>query len=286
MKRIHESMGEVITSIKNPIKGIPLGLPSVTKTTGGAKPGQLIVVAGRSSMGKTALAGDILLSQPGKVIFFSLEMSNIVLIQRLIANRSNVNFRSLVDNKLDKKEHERVREAMKWLNTKPFFIDDTPCLTPEQFWTKSEPHPDASMIIIDHLHLMRHEDGRLSEVKALDEICQSLRTYAKSKQVPIVLLAQLNRNAEERDNHKPLLSDLRGSGGIEQDSDIVLLLFRPSYYMQKDLGSYEVEDDGDAEIIIAKQRNGVTGSLKAVFVGEYMSYRDAPQQGSKADWSK
>jgi replicative DNA helicase len=284
MKQIQESMHEVIEAIKNPIPGIPLGLPSVTRVTGGAKPGQLIIVAGRSSMGKSALAGDILLSQPGKVLFFSLEMSSIVLIQRLIANRSNVNFRSLVDNKLNKKEHGRVKEAMKWLNTMPFFIDDTPCLTPNQFWEKSEKHLDASMIIIDHLHLMRHEDGRLSEVKALDEICQTLRTYAKTYQLPIVLLAQLNRNAEDRDNHKPLMADLRGSGGIEQDSDIVLLLYRPAYYMQKDLGEYEAEDDGDAEIIVAKQRNGVTGSLKAVFMGEFMSYRDAPQQDPMAGW--
>lgn len=283
MKLIKESMNEVIEAIKNPIPGLPLGLNCVTEVTGGAKPGQLIIVAGRSSMGKSALAGDIMLAQPGKVLFFSLEMSNVVYIQRLLANRSNVNFRKLVDNKLSRQEKDRVRDNMKWLNTMSYFIDDTPCLTPEQFWEKAEVHPDASMIIIDHLHLMRHMDGRLNDVKALDDICQSIRTYAKTKQIPIVLLAQLNRNAEERDSHRPILADLRGSGGIEQDSDIVLLLYRPAYYMQRDLAEYETEDDGDAEVIVAKQRNGVTGTLKAVFMGEFMSYRDSANETMR-DW--
>jgi len=280
---IKDSLNEVIETIKNPVQGVPTGLKSVTKATGGYKPGQLIIYAGRSSMGKTALAGDTILAQPGKTLIFSLEMSSVVLIERLIANKANVDFHHLVNDKLRDPERERVRKAIAWLKYQPYFIDDTPCLTPNQFWEKAENHPDASLIIVDHLHLMRHDDGRMNEVKALDDICQQLREYAKTKCVPIVLVAQLNRNAEDRDNHEPVLSDLRGSGGIEQDSDIVLLLYRPSYYQQREI-DYDNEDDGDATIILAKHRNGRTGKIKAVFIGPWMSFRDSPNE-SMSDWS-
>jgi replicative DNA helicase len=277
-------MDEVLEAIRNPVPGLPTGLNSVTEATGGFKPGQLIIVAGRSSMGKSAYMGDILLAQDpkDKILVFSLEMSNIVMIQRLIANKANVNFRTLTDNKCTDKEKVRVRAAVKWLNETNIHIDDTPCLTPDQFWDKCREHPDAKMILIDHLHLMRHDDGSLSDVKALDDICQQIREYAKIEEVPVVLLCQLNRNPEDRESHEPVLADLRGSGGIEQDSDIVLLLFRPSYYLQREI-DWSQQDDGDAVVIVAKQRNGITGKLKAVFMGEFMSYRDSPDE-TMADW--
>lgn len=278
MQRIAETMAEVVDAIQHPVSGLPTGLHSVTEATGGFKPGQLIIVAGRSSMGKSAYMGDIIMAQDprDKILVFSLEMSNIVLIQRLIANKANVNFRTLVDNKCTSTEKVRVRAAMKWLNESNIHIDDTPCLTPDQFWDRCE-HPDAKMILIDHLHLMRHDDGSLKDVKALDDICQQLREYAKVKKVPIVLLCQLNRNPEDRESHEPILADLRGSGGIEQDSDIVLLLFRPSYYLQREI-SWSQQDDGDAFVIVAKQRNGCTGKIKTVFMAEYMSFRDSPDE--------
>lgn len=279
MKPIKETMNEVIEAIKNPIKGLPSGLKSVDEATGGFKPGQLIVIAGRSSMGKTALMGDTILAQDpkDKVLIFSLEMSRVVLIQRLIANRANVNFRKLIDNKVNEKERIRVREAMGYLKNTNIFIDDMPCLTPGQFWEKSEEHPDAKMLIIDHLHLMRHENGNLSEPKALDDICQQIREYGKVNKVPTVLLCQLNRNTESRESHEPVLADLRGSGGIEQDSNLVLLLYRPSYYAQREI-SYNMEDDGDAKVIIAKHTNGITGEIKVIFMGQWMSFRDSPKE--------
>jgi replicative DNA helicase len=276
-------MDEVIDTIKNPVPGLPTGLSSVDKVTGGYKPGQLIIVAGRSSMGKSAMAGDVALAQNKKVLFFSLEMSSVVLIQRLVANKANVEFRKLVDNELNEQERGRVRDAMKFLNNSKILIDDTPCLTPDQFCEKCAEHPDAEMIIVDHLHLMRHNDGRMKEVQALDYICQQLREYGKLNKVPIVLLCQLNRRAEERETHEPRLADLRGSGGIEQDSDIVLLLYRPAYYLQREI-DFNTEDDGEAHVIVAKQRNGITGKLKAVFLGEFMSYRDSPNE-TMEDWT-
>lgn len=284
MQLLKDTMTEVIDSIKNPIKGLPSGLATVNKATGGFKPGQLIIVAGRSSMGKSAYMGDIIMAQDPKhkILVFSLEMSSIVLIQRLIANKANINFRTLVDNKCSEAERERVRKAMSWLNSTNIHIDDTPCLTPDQFWDKCQEHEDAKMILIDHLHLMRHDNGALKDVKALDSICQQIREFAKTRKVPIVLLAQLNRNPEDRENHEPILADLRGSGGIEQDSDIVLLLYRPSYYLQREL-DWSEKDDGDAFVIIAKQRNGVCGKIKVVFCAEFMSFRDSPDE-KMSDW--
>ena len=230
-------------------------------------------------------AGDVILSQDPKdeILVFSLEMSGVVLIQRMIANKANVNFRKLIDNDCDTKEKQRVREAMKYLNKTNVLIDDTPCLTPDQFWDKCQEHPDAKMIIVDHLHLMRHDRGDLTDVKALDDICQQIREYAKTRNVPIILIAQLNRNPEDRESHEPILADLRGSGGIEQDSDIVLLLFRPAYYLQREI-SYDEEDDGDATIIVAKQRNGICGKIRCLFIGPFMSWRDSPDE-TMNDWT-
>ncbi|KKM23232.1 hypothetical protein LCGC14_1617280 [marine sediment metagenome] len=282
MRKIKETMSEVIEAIKNPIVGLPTGLESVDKATGGYKPGQLIIIAGRSSMGKTALLGDCVLAQTGKTLFFSLEMSSVVLIQRLIANMANINFRTLINNEADEVQRARLPAVIERLKRRNILIDDTPCLTPDQFWEKAEEHEDADLIIIDHLHLMRHDNGRLGEVQALDDICQQLRTYAKTKNVPIVLACQLNRKTEDRQTHEPRLADLRGSGGIEQDSDIVLLLYRPSYYLQREI-DYNTEDDGEAEIILAKHRNGITGKIKTLFIGEYMSFRDNPDETMK-DW--
>lgn len=275
-------MSEVIEVIKNPVQGLPTGLKSIDEATGGYKKGQLIIIAGRSSMGKTAMLGDCALAQTGKVLFFSLEMSSVVLIQRLIANLANINFRTLVNNEYVETERAKLHFAVEKLKKSNIFIDDTPCLTPEQFWDKALEHEDADLIIIDHLHLMRHDDGRLGEVQALDDICQQLREYAKTKNVPIVLACQLNRKAEDRQSHEPRLADLRGSGGIEQDSDIVLLLYRPSYYLQREI-DYNTEDDGDAEIIVAKQRNGITGKIKTIFIGQWMSFRDSPDETMK-EW--
>lgn len=280
MLKISDTMDEVIDAIKNPIPGLPTGLHNLDRATGGFKPGQLIIVAGRSSMGKSAYgAGDVVLAQDPRdeILIFSLEMSSIVLIQRMIANKANVRFRKLIDNECDKGEKERVREAMRYLNNTNVLIDDTPCLTPDQFWNKCEDHPNAKLIIVDHLHLMRHDKGNLSDVKALDDICQQVREYGKINKVPIVLIAQLNRNPEDRDSHEPILADLRGSGAIEQDSDIVLLLYRPAYYLQREI-QWDAEDDGDAVIIIAKQRNGITGKIKCLFIGEFMSWRDSPDE--------
>ena len=282
MVPIRETLAEAIESIKNPTFGLPTGLKKLTEVTRGYCPGQLIVIAGRSSMGKTAFACDGLLAQKEKVLMFSLEMSSVVLIQRLIANHANVNFRKLVDNRMDEKERGRVNEAVKILKQSNIHINDTPCLTPSQFWGVCEKHPDARLIVIDYLQLMRHDNGNFGTVQALDDISQQIREYAKVKNVPIVLLSQLNRKPDDRDSHEPRLSDLRGSGGIEQNADVVLLMYRPAYYMQREIDA-DTPDDGESYIIVAKQRNGQTGKVKCVFIGEFMSFRDCAQE-SMNDW--
>jgi replicative DNA helicase len=279
---IKQTMNEVVESIKHPVVGLPTGLNKLTEVSRGYCPGQLIVIAGRSSMGKTALACDSLLAQKVKVLTFSLEMSSVVLIQRLIANHADVDFRKLVDNKIPPDKVDRVNKAIAFLKNSNIHIDDTPCLAPSQFIEKCEEHPDAKLVVVDYLQLMRHDNGSLSKVHALDDICQQLREYAKTRGVPVVLLSQLNRKADERDSHEPRLSDLRDSGGIEQVADVVLLLYRPSYYMQREFDA-DTPDDGESYIIVAKQRCGKTGKVKCVFIGEFMSFRNCAQ-GTMDSW--
>lgn len=278
MELVRNQLTEVAEALKNHDRGLPTGLKCLDRGIRGLGPGQMIIVAGRSSMGKTALATDMILAQEVPVLSFSMEMSSIVLIQRMIASLANVNFRSMLDGKISDKEKDRMREAMRDLRERDIYIDDTPCLTPDQFIDKCEECPQAELLVVDYLQLMRHEDGRLNETVALDRICQSLRGYCKDVRKPLVLLSQLSRKPDNRESHEPRLSDLRGSGGIEQTADVVLMLHRPSYYIQREL-DFSTEDSGEAEIFISKQRNGVTGRLKTVFIGEYMSFRDGKDIG-------
>lgn len=282
MRTVAELMNETIDLIKNPVFGLPTGLNKLTEVTRGYCPGQLWIIAGRASMGKTAFSCDAMLAQKVKVVVFSLEMADVVLIQRMIASRANVNYRKLIDNSMDAKEKGRVNQAIKFLRGCDIHIDDTPCLTPEQFVAKCSEHADAGLIIVDHLHLMRHSDGRKSKNDAYDDITKELRDYAKVNNVPVVLLCQLNRKPDDRDSHEPRLADLRDSGAIEQNADVIVLMYRPAYYMQREVDA-DTEDDGECKIIVAKQRNGVTGSIKAVFIGEFMSFRDCAQTGME-EW--
>jgi replicative DNA helicase len=277
MQRIRDLMGEVVEAMNNTNPGLPTGLTSLDKATRGISPGQFVTIAGRSSMGKTALAGDLILAQQVPVLFFSLEMSAVIVVQRMAANLANVNFRKMQDGNLNEKEHTRVKAALADLNDREIYIDDTPCLLPEQFDQKADQCPQAQLIVLDYLQLMKHSDGRLNETQALDQICQSLNAYIKTRKRPLVLLSQLNRKPDEREGHEPRLADLRGSGGIEQVSDVVLLLHRPAYYLQREI-DVETDDDGEAWIIIGKQRNGVTGKIKSAFIGEFMSFRDTAQE--------
>jgi len=148
--------------------GLPTGLSNLDKATRGISPGQMVVVAGRPSMGKTAYAVDIILAQKVPVLFFSLEMSAVVVIQRMIASLANVNFRDMLEGKVSDKEKDRIKAAMADLNSRPIDIEDMPCITPGQYVQMADACPDAKLIIVDYLQLMRHEDGRLQEVQALD----------------------------------------------------------------------------------------------------------------------
>lgn len=282
MNLIRHNLTEVADVLKNHDPGLPTGLKGLDRAIRGLGQGQVVVIAGRSSMGKTALAGDMLLAQTVPTLSFSLEMSSTILTMRMISNLANVNFRDMLDGNIKEAEKDRIREAMRDLKERPIYIDDTPCLTPAQFISKCEDCPQAELILVDYLQLMRHEDGRLNETVALERICAELRGYIKEVKKPLILVSQLNRKPDEREGHEPRLSDLRGSGGIEQVADVVLLLHRPSYYVQREIDC-NVEDSGEAEIIVAKQRNGITGRVKTIFIGEFMSFRNTSQEGMK-DW--
>jgi replicative DNA helicase len=278
MKQVNEIMGDVCKALNDTKPGLPTGLSNLDRALNGISQGQFVTLAARPSMGKTAFAGDIILAQKEPVLFFSLEMSEVVVVQRMIANLANVNFRQMLRGKLKSDEVKRVQASMSDLSKRPIFIEDMPCITPTQYISMAKACPQAKLIVVDYLQLMRHEDGRLGEVQALDQISQAIKGYSKQTGVPTVVLSQLNRKADEREGHEPRLSDLRGSGAIEQVSDVVLLLHRPAYYLQREI-DFETDDDGEAWIIIGKQRNGVTGKIKSVFIGEYMSFRDCAQDG-------
>jgi len=276
MRHIKHNLKQVAKNLKDTSHGLSFSIPQLDKATRGMFSGQLIIVAGRSSMGKTALATDIALIQPGKTVIFSLEMCKEVLIERMISNISNVPYTPMKDGDIDEKQRDSIRAAFNTLKDRDIWIDDTSLLNPMQFRrTIEEMENTPDLIIIDYLQLMKLP-GSENRTQELDGICQEVRAVCKEGRIPIVLVSQLSRKPDERQGHEPRLSDLRGSGGIEQTADIVLMLHRPSYYLQREI-DFNTEDSGEAEIFIAKQRNGVTGKIKCVFYGPCMSFRELPQ---------
>lgn len=253
--------------------GVPSGLADLDAKTAGFQPGQLIIVAARPGMGKSALATGLALAaatdssaDPVSVALFSLEMSRSEIVMRMLAHEALVDLMQLTRGALEDHDHPRVAHAAKVLNTAPIWIDDTGGLTTAALRAKlrrmgAEGNPPG-LIIVDYLQLMRGDgENRTQEVSA---ISRDLKEIAKEFSAPLIALSQLSRAPEQRADKRPQLSDLRESGSIEQDADIVLFLFRPEEYMTP----AEAEDKGmvgRAELIIGKQRNGPTGSIDLYF---------------------
>jgi len=274
---IKDNLRRVAEGLKDTSRGLSFSIPQLDKATRGMFGGHLIVVAGRSSMGKSSLAVDIALAQDVDVAIFSLEMGREVLIERMVSSISNVGYTQMKDGEIDEKERTQIRNAFNILKDKPIFIDDSPCLTPTRFRAAVEDMKNVpGLIIIDYLQMMRSPKSSGNQTQELDDICQEVRAVGKDHQIPVVLVSQLSRKPDDRQGHEPRLSDLRGSGGIEQTADIVLLLHRPSYYLQRTI-DFNVEDSGEAEIFVAKNRSGVTGKIKCIFYGECMSFRSVPE---------
>jgi len=266
-------------SLKPSLAGLSSGFYDLDSLTQGFQKSDLIIVAGRPSMGKTALclniATTIVKNSQLPVLFFSLEMSKEQLAYRLLSTESNINPMRLRNGHLDTNDWLQLNKIIKDLSSLPLFIDDKPDLSIQDIRSKIKKirfeQTQIGLVIIDYLQLMQNSKTKSDHrVQELSQITRSLKNIAREFNVPLIVLSQLSRNVENRIIKRPILSDLRESGSIEQDADLVLMLYRQSYYNLN-----EKSDDIDlTELIIAKQRNGPTGSIQLKFDPKHTKFSD------------
>jgi len=267
---------ELIESLyhkKSHITGIPTGFTDFDTKTAGLQNSDLIIIAGRPSMGKSAFAISIAryvaVEEKIPVAFFSLEMSKEQLIQRFLCAEGKVDINKLRTGFLSPSEWPILTAAAGKLSEAPIYIDDTPAMSIFELKAKArrlKAHHDIKLIIVDYLQMIRTLQRQESRQQEISQISQALKSLAKELNVPLIAVSQLSRAVETRSDHRPQLSDLRESGAIEQDADLVVLLLREEYYNPTE------ENKGVAEAIIAKQRNGPTGSVFLGFIKEYMKF--------------
>ena len=271
---------EKLAANPNAVSGLPTGLQRLDEMTGGMHPGEMIIIAARPSMGKTSLAMNIVEHVSvdlGKACaVFSLEMTADSLVQRLICARARINMRSLTSGQfLNKGDFQQMTRAASQLAGSNIIIDDTPALSILDLRSKARRFKKIygiELIAVDYLQLCRSTSKRAADNRQQEiaEISAGLKALAKELKLPVIVLAQLNRGPETRGSGKPKLSDLRESGSIEQDADVVGLLYRPEYYAEDEEDKQEVS--GQAELLIAKQRNGPTGGVPLTFLKEFMRF--------------
>lgn len=268
---VHETFEEIEQAGKRgeKITGVPSGFLDLDDKTAGFQKGDLIVVAGRPSMGKTAFALNIATNSSLKhertVLIFSLEMSRHQLVRRMLCSEGRIDSSRLRTGRLSKEEWAQLIETASVLSESPLYVDDTPALPVMQLRTKArrlKSEFNLDMIIIDYLQLMKGSPKPESREKEISEISSSLKALAKELDIPIIALSQLNRELERRGDKRPMLADLRESGAIEQDADLILFIYRDEVYNEN------TSDPNIAEIIIGKQRNGPTGTVMLHFSKE------------------
>jgi replicative DNA helicase len=264
------------------ITGLETGFYELDDMLCGLQKGEMTIIAARPSMGKTSLALNIAeqigVNDKIPVVVFSLEMSKHQLVERLLCSRGRIDSQKVRRGTLSTDELEELTHTGSELSEAPLFIDDTPGITPLEILGKCrrlKSQHDIQCIVIDYLQLMSMGGRVESRQQEVSTISRLLKALARELNVPVVVLSQLNRAAEGRDGHIPRMSDLRDSGSIEQDADVVMLLHRESYYHR---GDPEYDHDSDeakmADVIIAKQRNGPTGTVKLTFLGEYTRFEN------------
>ena len=257
------------------VTGIPTGFIDLDYKTAGLQPSDLILIAARPSMGKTAfvlnIAQNVAFKQGMTVAMFSLEMSKEQFVNRLFSLESKVDSQHLRTGNLTDAEWESLIESAGVIGKSNLIIDDTPGITIAELRSKCRKYKleyDLKLIIIDYLQLMSGSGGRSSDSRQqeISDISRSLKALARELQVPVIALSQLSRAVEQRPEHRPMLSDLRESGAIEQDADVVMFLYRDDYY------NPDTEKKGIAEVIIAKQRNGPIGTIELVWLPDYTKF--------------
>ena len=256
------------------VTGIPTGYTEFDEMTAGLQNTDLLILAARPAMGKTAFALNIAehaaFRTKKAVAVFSMEMSASQLALRLISSVGRVNAQRLRSGQLEDEDWARVTGAIRQLREVKIFIDDTPGLSPEVLRAKSrrlKREHDLGLIVIDYLQLMSVPGNNENRATEISEISRSLKHLAKELNLPVIALSQLNRSLEQRADKRPVMADLRESGAIEQDADVIVFIYRDDYYNKE-----TSPDKGLAEVIIGKQRSGPTGSLKLKFFGEYTRF--------------
>jgi len=255
-------------------RGIPTGFPRLDDYIMGFNRSDLLVLAARPGMGKTAFALNLACNvarQGKKVAIFSLEMSNVQLVERLIAAEGLISSEHLHTGKIAVDEWDKMAVAVQKLSPMPIYLDDTAGIHIGEMKAKLRRLKDVSFVVIDYLQLMTGGDGgRRSEnrVQEVSEMTRALKIMAKDFNIPIMVLSQLSRGPESRGDRRPMLSDLRESGSIEQDADIVMMLYRDAYYKKDD----PTANQGEAECIVAKNRHGTTGTVKLGWDGEHTKF--------------
>ncbi|KTD02153.1 replicative DNA helicase [Fluoribacter gormanii] len=264
------------------ITGLATGLSDLDEMTSGLQPSDLVIVAGRPSMGKTTLvmnmAEHAAIKSGKPVLVFSMEMPSDSLAMRMMSSLGRIDQHKIRTGKLDDDDWPRVTSAVHMLSEAPLFIDDTPALSPGEMRARArrlaKDHGNLGLIVVDYLQLMKvpgfGADNRTAEIS---EISRSLKSLAKELQVPVIALSQLNRSLEQRADKRPVMSDLRESGAIEQDADLICFIYRDEVYNE------DSPDKGTAEIIVAKQRNGPIGKVRVAFIGKYTRFEDLAYNG-------
>ncbi|GAB4356604.1 MAG: replicative DNA helicase [Methylohalobius crimeensis] len=258
------------------ITGVGSGFVDLDHMTAGFQPADLVIVAGRPSMGKTTFAMNIAehvaIKEQMPVAVFSMEMPGDHLAMRMMSSLGRIDQHRLRIGQLEDDEWPRMTSALNLLAGTQLFIDDTPALTPVELRARSRrlarEHGQLGLVVIDYLQLMQAPGAGENRTAEISEISRSLKGLAKELNVPVIALSQLNRNLEQRPNKRPVMSDLRESGSIEQDADVIVFVYRDEVYNE------DSPDKGTAEIIIGKQRNGPIGTVRLTFLGQYTRFEN------------
>jgi replicative DNA helicase len=265
IQELHEFEGE--------ITGISTGFQDLDRLTAGLQPSDLIIIAGRPAMGKTTfamnLAENAAIKHAIPVAVFSMEMASLQLVLRLFSSLGQIEQGRLRTGSLDDLDWPKLTSAMNLLQKSKIFIDETPALSPAELRARArrlKREHDIGLIVVDYLQLMAVPNTRENRATEIAEISRSLKAVAKELHVPVLAISQLNRSLEQRPNKRPLMADLRESGSIEQDADLIMFIYRDEIY------NPDTPEKGKAEIIIGKHRNGATGTVNLAFQGQWLRF--------------
>lgn len=267
---------DTLFHLDNPITGTPTGYHDFDEMTSGLQPSDLVIVAGRPSMGKTTFAMNIaehvVIKSKKPVLVFSMEMPGESLVMRSLSSLCRIDQLRIRTGKLEDEDWPRISSTVSMLSEAPMFIDDTPALSPAEVRARArrvaKEHGQLGLIMVDYLQLMQVPGFNENRTAEISEISRSLKSLAKELKVPVIALSQLNRSLEQRADRRPVMSDLRESGAIEQDADLIVFIYRDEVYNENS------PDKGTAEIIIAKQRNGPIGKVRLAFLGQYTCFEN------------